>query len=80
MVFAIPKEQRDDLVTRMDDTAALGPLLRQTGGTRAKAEEIEERAFSVAEGEHDDQGALVRGHRWRPPDPRTHEVIHQESG
>ena len=52
MVFAIPKEQRDDLVTRMDDTlAALGfHCYGQTfGGTRAKAEEIEERAFSVAE-------------------------------
>ena len=52
MVFAIPKEQRDDLVSRMDEhLAAIGfHMYRRTfSGTLAKSQEIEERAFSVAE-------------------------------
>ena len=52
MVFAIPQEQRDDLVGRMaDHLAAIGfHCYGQTfGGARGKAEEIEARAFSVAE-------------------------------
>tara|TARA_B110000977_G_scaffold131107_1_gene167084 strand:- start:6295 stop:7869 length:1575 start_codon:yes stop_codon:yes gene_type:complete len=52
MVFNIPKEQRDDLVNRMDEhLAAIGfHLYGQTfSSTLAKSQEIEERAFSVAE-------------------------------
>ena len=52
MVFAIPQEQRDDLVSRMDEhLAAIGfHMYRRTfSGTLAKSQEIEERAFSVAE-------------------------------
>ena len=52
MVFSIAKEQRDDLVDRMADSlAAIGfHNYGQTfTDTRAKAEEIEARAFSVAE-------------------------------
>ena len=52
MVFAIPKEQRDDLVSRMDEhLAAIGfHMFGHTfSGTLAKSQEIEERAFSVAE-------------------------------
>ena len=52
MVFAIPAEQREDVVRRMDDhLAAIGfHCIGQTfTNTRAKAEEIEQRAFSAAD-------------------------------
>ena len=52
MVFAIPAEQREDVVRRMDDhLAAIGfHCFGQTfTNTRAKAEEIEQRAFSAAD-------------------------------
>ena len=66
MVFSIAKEQRDDLVDRMADSlAAIGfHNYGQTfTDTRAKAEEIEARAFSVAEVASSTTKVMVRRDR-----------------
>ena len=59
MVFAIPKEQRDDLVTRMDDTlAALGfHCYGQTfGGTKRFEKSEGNRSGSIE--------AMIGIHSW----------------
>ena len=73
MVFAISQEQRADLVGRVaDGLAGIGfhsyGLTLEAGSLKDKAEEIEARAFSVAEvASSTTEGVLVRRHGGERP-------------